>query len=148
MCKPTCNGVKMCKEEKGVYLKTATYILVYTNVRYSASCVINDPSMSSCGWCKTIITHAYDIALPQIQRNQIWWKHEHYDCDPCLETLSLTGSTELTTHFWWIKFVKEMLLVPTFIIRIQSILNVGNNTSFKQELSFYFLSVYILYLHV
>ena len=87
-------------------------------------------------WHKTVITHGYDLASPQIQRNQIRWKHEHYDYDPCLEMLMLSGSTELTAHVWWIKFVKEILLVSNFIIRIQSFLNVCNNTICKQKLSF------------
>ena len=47
-------------------------------------------------------------------------------------------------HVWWIKFVIEMLLVMKFVIRIQSISKVCNNTIFlKQKLSFCFLSVYI-----
>ena len=71
------------------------------------------------------------LASPQIQGNQILWKHEHYDYDPCLETLMLTGSAKLTTQVWRTKFVKEMLLVSNFINRIQSILNVCNNAVFK-----------------
>ena len=137
MDKPMCNGVKMCREEKGVYVKTVMYTLAYANVRYSVSYVIRDPSMSSCGWCKTIITHDYDLHVvsPQIQRNQVWWKHEHYEFDPCLETVTLTGSAELTRDVWRIKFVKEMPLVSNFIIRIQNILNIYDKTLFKQKLS-------------
>ena len=92
MDKPTCNGVKMYREEKDVYLKTTTFTLACTNVRYPMSCVVSGPSMPSCGWCKTIITYHYDLASPKIQRYQSWWKHEHYDYDHCLETLTLTGS--------------------------------------------------------
>ena len=48
MVKPTCNGVKMYREEKDLYLKPATQTLAYTSVRYSVSYAISDPSISSC----------------------------------------------------------------------------------------------------
>ena len=63
--------------------------LAYTNEHYSASYVISDPSMSSCGWRQTIITHDYDLESPQIQRNQIWLKHEHYDYEGRCSIISI-----------------------------------------------------------
>ena len=147
MCKPSCNGGKMCIEENGVYLKTATYTLAYIIVCYSLSYVISDPFMMSCGWCKTIITHYHNLASSQIYRNQIWWKHDDYD--PCLETLTLSSFAELTAHVWWIKFVTEILLISNFIIKFQSILNVCNNTNFKTRVKLLLpLSMYWLFINI
>ena len=61
MGKPRCNGVQMCREEQDFYLRTATYTLACTNMRCSVSNVMSDPSMSSCGECKTIFTRNYEL---------------------------------------------------------------------------------------
>ena len=71
MGKPRCNGVQMVREEQDVYLKTATYSLESTSARYSVSCVISDPSMSSCGDCKTIITRDYDSFTSNTEKSDL-----------------------------------------------------------------------------
>ena len=76
----------MCREEKDGYLKMATYILAYTNVRYSVS--MKHP-------CKAVVDASH-----KSQKNKIWRKHEHYDFDPDFETLTLTGSAELLLHMF------------------------------------------------
>ena len=124
------------------------YTLAYTNVRYSVSYVISNKlrlkQHNNYTWLW--------LSIASNTKKSDLMKNEHYDYDPGLETLTLTGCAQLTIHVWWIKFVKEMLLISIFIIGIQSIINVCNNPIVNFLLVYYndmgrILTVYQCPLH-